>query len=291
MDVQWVRDLAPGRVFVDYGPVCMVVSAWEGEEPRTDLCRRAFGAVRDVLGEIASKQAILKRYPLTIEPGALNGAPEVMRQAVLRTGEPTLTPMAAVAGTVADFVADWLADRGATKVIVNNGGDIAIRLAPELRISTGIIADIKRREVEWVLELSGKDSVGGIATSGLGGRSFTRGVASAVTVFADTCADADALATHLANASRIRSERVHTRLAGELDPQSDIAGLDVVTEVEPLLEDEIGQALSQIRCEAERQRTRGRLIAAFGSVQSKHVWIPEDFFSARLLSGGVNDGS
>ena len=290
MDAQWIRDLAPGQVFVDYGPVSMVVSAWEEDIPRTDLCREAFSAVRDVLEEIASQQTILKRYPLAIAPGFLKGAPEVMWKAVLRTEEPTLTPMAAVAGTVADFVADWIAARGATKVIVNNGGDIALRLKPDARVRMGIIADLSRRDVEWILELSGRDPVGGVATSGLGGRSFTRGVASAVTVLAGTCAEADALATHLANISRIPSERVHTCLAGDLDPQSDISDLDVVTGVDALSEGEVGQALSQIRREAERYLACGRLVAVFGCVQSRNVWVPEDFFAARLNSGGVQDG-
>ena len=52
---------------------------------------------------------------------------ESMVESVQALCEKDLTPMAAVAGTIADGVADFLFDRGMTKVVVDNGGDIAAR--------------------------------------------------------------------------------------------------------------------------------------------------------------------
>jgi hypothetical protein len=42
--------------------------------------------------------------------------------------DPNCTPLAAVAGATADMVADFLLETGATNIVVNNGGDISIRL-------------------------------------------------------------------------------------------------------------------------------------------------------------------
>ena len=123
-----------------------------------------------------------------------------MAESVLATGEPTLTPMAAVAGTVADAMADWLFARGADLVAVNNGGDVALRLGEGRSIRMGILPDLNGRVTE-IVEIRAEDGIGGVCTSGLGGRSLTRGIAGGVTVFSRRCALADACATHIANCS------------------------------------------------------------------------------------------
>lgn len=194
-----------------------------------------------------------------------------MARAVLRTGDPWLTPMAAVAGTVADAVADFLFAQGAEKVTANNGGDIALRLAPGQSLGLGVLYDLERGGVDRVVHLTAEKGVGGVATSGLGGRSLTTGIASGVTVFSRRCAQADALATLLADRSCIDSPAVHTRLAGELDPDSDIADLPVVVSVEPLSREEKERALEQVLREAEEQYRRGNLLACIATVQGVTV--------------------
>ena len=109
--------------------------------------------------------------------------------------------MAAVAGTIADATADFLAESGLTRVIVNNGGDVAVRLAEGEKVSVGIRPDVNRPRVSHRLLLAPEMDIGGVCTSGLGGRSFTRGIASAATVFANRAAIADAAATAVANAT------------------------------------------------------------------------------------------
>ncbi len=206
-----------------------------------------------------------------VELEQLAGAGETMARAVLRTGDPWLTPMAAVAGTVADAVADFLFAQGAEKVTANNGGDIALRLAPGQSLGLGVLYDLERGGVDRVVHLTAEKGVGGVATSGLGGRSLTTGIASGVTVFSRRCAQADALATLLADRSCIDSPAVHTRLAGELDPDSDIADLPVVVSVEPLSREEKERALEQVLREAEEQYRRGNLLACIATVQGVTV--------------------
>lgn len=264
------RILDDGRVFFDYGPASMVVTARRGDEMLCDLAAAAFPFLRNSLAEIAEALPILRQSPVGMDYSDLTGLPRVMAEAVLATGEPTLTPMAAVAGTVADAVADWIFARGADLVAVNNGGDVAVRLGEGRSLRMGILPDLNGSVTE-VVEIRGGDGVGGVCTSGLGGRSLTRGIAGGVTVFSRRCAAADACATHLANCSYVESPRVHTCLAGDIEPESDIASLRIVTAVEPLLSEEKKRGLAQVREEAERQRKNGNLVRVYADIQGERL--------------------
>ena len=266
---EYVQQLRDGRVFFDYGPVSMVVSALRGGRPDTALCRSAFSVIERCLCELSPQLEMLRRYPPAVKTERLSGAALVMAQAVLDAADPWLTPMAAVAGTLSDAVADYLWDQGAEKVIVNNGGDIALRLAPGQRLGLGVRYDLSRDSIDRVIHLDRDTKVGGVATSGLGGRSLTTGIASGVTVFASRCAMADALATLLADRSYLELPAVHTRPAEEIDPDTDIAGQKVVVKVDPLTREQRRKALAQILDEAQRQYCRGHLIACIATVQGE----------------------
>lgn len=266
-----MRELSPGQVFFDYGPVSMVVSAIRDGAGDTELCRSAFGVIDGCLKELRPVLEILRRYPGKVNPDELRGLPEVMARAVIATGGAWLTPMAAVAGSISDAVADYLYGQGAEKVTANNGGDIAVRLAPGQSLNLGVVCDLSRGTVDRAVRLTHESAVGGVATSGLGGRSLTTGIASGVTVFAGRCAQADALATLLADRSYIDSPAVHTVLAAELDPDSDIADQRVVVAVDSLTGEERERALGQVLAEAERQYAGGSLMACIATVQGKTV--------------------
>lgn len=150
------RILDDGRVFFDYGPASMVVTARRGDENLSDLAASAFPFLRDSLSEIAGALPILRQYPDGMDYSELTGLPRVMAESVLATGEPTLTPMAAVAGTVADAMADWLFARGADLVAVNNGGDVALRLGEGRSIRMGILPDLNGRVTE-IVEIRAED--------------------------------------------------------------------------------------------------------------------------------------
>ena len=66
------------------------------------------------------------------------------------------------------------------------------------------------------------DGIGGIATSGARGRSFSLGIADSVTVLAKDGATADAAATLIANAVDCDDPAIERRPANELDPDSDL---------------------------------------------------------------------
>ena len=172
--------------------------------------------------------------------------PGRMVNAVQNSADCQLTPMAAVAGSMSDYLADLLMDMGATKVFVNNGGDIALRLAPGEFITAAILHDMHHDGRRSILRLTSEDGIGGIATSGVGGRSFTLGIASGVTILSANCATADALATSLANKSYLPLPGVERRFASEIDPTSDIGNLQVVTSVPLLTNEEAKRSVDQV---------------------------------------------
>ena len=269
MEQEQIYELDDGRVFVDYGPVSMVITAARGGKNDPALAKTAFPVIREALSEMGRAQDQLRRYPASVEREKLTGCARIMADAVLVTGDPLLTPMAAVAGTMADTVADFLFAEGAEKVIVNNGGDIALRLGEGQSVTLGIRRSWEGTLRDEPVRLTGESGVGGVATSGLGGRSLTTGIADSVTVLAARCAAADACATHLADASYIESAAVHRAKAGEIDPGSDIADLMVVTAVGPLLEEEKETSLRQVIAAAEHQQRRSGILACTATVQGR----------------------
>lgn len=238
--------------------------AWD-----TELCAEVFGVADECLKSLGGVLDTLKRYPAHVDASLLSGPARVMADAVLATGDAYLTPMAAVAGTIADAAADHLYARGAQKVYANNGGDVAIRLAEGQSISVGVCFDLERGEVGRTVRIGPELEIGGVATSGLGGRSLTTGIASGVTVFSRRCANADATATLLADRSFIDVPAVRRTRASEIDPDSDIADLDVVIGVGPLTEAERRRALGQVIDEARCQYERGGMRACIATVQGQ----------------------
>ena len=85
----------------------------------------------------------------------------------------------------------------------------------------------------------------GVATSGLGGRSLTKGVASAVTCFARQCSLADAAATAIANATNCDDPLVERCLAEDLDTGTDIKGQVVTHRMGPLSSVSVATALDK----------------------------------------------
>ena len=248
----------------------LVISASVGKVLQTKMALRAAEESFGFLERVARHRKSLGRHsPESIEeikdPLVLK-----MIASVVRVGDEDLTPMAAVAGTIADEVADFLFERGMTKVVVDNGGDVAIRADREDPITVGIRPDVNDRAVSYVIGLDPGVRSHGVATSGLGGRSLTRGIASAATVVARTASLADAAATAVANASFLEDEQVLRRPAEQLDPYTDIPGLDVTVKVGPLTEEKKSMAVSRAIRRAQDLVRQEVILGAFVAVQGTH---------------------
>jgi len=247
----------------------LVISAGIGKVAQTEVALRAAEESFGFLERVARHRNFLGRRFLDCREQIKDSLVLKMIDSVMMVGVRDLTPMAAVAVTIADEVANFLFERGMTKVVVDNGGGVAIRANREEPITVGIRPDVNDRAVSYMISLDPDLRSHGVATSGLGGRSLTRGIASAATVVARTASLADAAATAVANASFLEDELVWRRRAEELDPYTDIAGLDVTVKVGPLSEEKKNRAVSQAIRKAEDLARRGIILGAFVAVQGK----------------------
>lgn len=262
--------LAEGRVMVDCGPMRLVIQAFKDGQPQTEPAKEAAGDALSYLERVARLKKTLSMSAHHIRKLPDDEIALRMCQSVLAIGDEDLTPMAAVAGTIADFVADRLYRQGMTKVVVDNGGDIAVRLRGSEDVTIGIRTDIRRQTVSHVMRLDSRCASWGITTSGVGGRSFTRGIASAVTTLAGTACIADAAATAIANACMVEDKAILQVPAEKLDPNTDLIGIPVTVKVGALSSDKISLAVQKALQKAENLSKKniiaGALIAAGASV-------------------------
>ena len=183
-----------------------------------------------------------------------------------------ITPMAAVAGAVADEVlAAMTAGSNLRKAYVNNGGDIAIHLAPGERFETGIVGDLSKPKITAMASIAAEDGVRGIATSGWRGRSFSLGIADSVTVLARDAAAADAAATMIANAVNTEHPAIERRPARDLDPDSDLGEHRVTVSVGALDFDSLAVALARGRRAARGYCEAGLIAAAYIELQGRRI--------------------
>jgi ApbE superfamily uncharacterized protein (UPF0280 family) len=180
-----------------------------------------------------------------------------------------ITPMAAVAGSVADHVLQALLDgRHLDRAYVNDGGDIAFHLASGQSLTCGLVADLAAPAIDGTILLTHAMPVRGLATSGRatkgqGGRSFSLGIADAVTVLARNAATADAAATMIANAVDLPGHAAIAREpASAHDPDSDLGERSVTLAVGELSESEIAEALQSGVAKAEALRRSGLIHGA-----------------------------
>ncbi|WP_269932670.1 UPF0280 family protein [Aminobacter sp. HY435] len=259
-EVNWLPD--GRRLHLNHGPIDLIVRAYGQADEVAAAYRQAASRFETVLPELVAELGELRR-PSRPSPRRFAGTTaQRMENAVAPLAEVFITPMAAVAGSVADEVmAAMVAGRTLDRAYVNNGGDIALHVAPGQRISVAIAGT--GHGLADRLTIAASDPVRGIATSGWRGRSFSLGIADAVTVLATTGAAADAAATLIANAVDLPGHRSITRRpARELAPDSDLGARPVTTGVGPLLDPEIDAALCAGTLVADKFRRQGSIQSA-----------------------------
>jgi uncharacterized protein len=262
-----ILKLGDSTILVECGPMRMFVEGSIHGNPDPEACSRAANEAIGFLEQIAKHMDMVKAPARMIAEPPRHLLIHGMWSAVTEVGDPDLTPMAAVAGTIADATADFLLGQGLTRIVVNNGGDVAIRLSAGETVTVGIRPDLNAEQITHRVLITMDMNIGGVCTSGLGGRSFTRGVASATTVFAGSAAIADAAATAVANATYINSPAIQRRIADSIYPDTDLKGLEIAASVDRLSEDEALTALNQGLNRAETLVERGLIVGACVAVQ------------------------
>jgi len=280
--ISWLPD--GRRLHMNHGPIDLIVEAWGDDAEVRAAYEQAAERFQTILPELVAELPELRKQapsPLGERSAERSGGgvrgqtaptsdrmnihgPTARRMvtAVAPFAEVFVTPMAAVAGSVADeMLAAMLAGRTLAKAYVNDGGDVALHLAPgnALKLS---IAGTGNGFADRV-EIAYAQSVRGVATSGWRGRSHSLGIADAVTVLAKDAATADAAATLIANAVDLPGHRAICRApANSLQPDSDLGERLVTTDVGSLSADDTRIALTRGRAVAEGYIGRGLIEAA-----------------------------
>lgn len=264
-EVAVARVLGDGRLWLRHGPIEIFVRAEGAANEVAAAYRQAALRFAGLLSELVAELPVL-RQPLGLERA--RGRVARRMQAVCAAVGEFVTPMAAVAGAVAEEVLRALRrGRRLQRVFVNNGGDIALwRAAAAAPFRVGLVSDLASgRGAGWLVP---GPQVGGIATSGWPGRSFSLGIADAVTVLADAAAAADLAATLVANAVDLPGHPGVLRVpAGDLAPDSDLGLRPVVRGVGRLTAAEIGRALDAGAERAQDLIATGRIFGAALALQ------------------------
>jgi ApbE superfamily uncharacterized protein (UPF0280 family) len=256
-----VRAVLPGgRLHLQHGPIDLVIEAWGDPAEVRVSYDQAWNRFQDVLDALVSELPLLRSPLGTARPLARGPVARRMVAAVWPHRKVFVTPMAAVAGSVADEMLEaMLAGRRLAKAYVNDGGDIAVHVAAGESLTSGIVGNVASPSLAASITL---DSPCGIATSGWRGRSQSLGIVDAVTVLARTAAKADAAATLLANAVNIEHPAIRRLPARRVKEDSDLGNLPVTVEVGMLPENIVEAALASGLKAARTMRNRGLLQAA-----------------------------
>ena len=249
------------RLHLHHGPIDLII---EVSGPERAACyEQAIQRFETVLTGLVAELPAL-RQPIAAGHEFSDPIARRMACAVRPYRDVFVTPMAAVAGAVADEMLDALiAGRRAAKAYVNNGGDIAFHLTPGERIAAlGPAGSV---------DIAYRDEARGLATSGAGGRSFSLGIADSATVAARSAAEADVAATLIANAVDLPGHPAISRTpASMLSPDSDLGDRLVTLSVGPLVDNDIEAALERGEAIANRFLAEKKILDAVLSLKGRH---------------------
>jgi ApbE superfamily uncharacterized protein (UPF0280 family) len=281
------------RLHMQDGPIDVILEAFGAVSEIEAAYRAAAARFVGVLDELCGELQFLRRP--ACENGYFPSGPIARRMvaAVKPYALQTfITPMAAVAGAVAgEILETMVASARLSRAYVNDGGDISLHLAPGEKFVVGMVERPDRASLFGTTTIDFAQPIRGIATSGWRGRSFSLGIADAVTVLADTAAMADAAATVVANAVDLPEHpRVERVRACELAPDSDLGERLVTLSVGQLIPGEIRDALEAGIRVAESLRSSGLIRAAALNLQGETRVVGTDGRSG-LAGIAVHDGS
>ena len=269
--------MADNRLHLQHGPIDLILHVDASEEIRKRLYSTAKKRFSTVLQELVVEMDLLKQPWSADLPDPKGGIAQKMCFAV-RGSDIFVTPMAAVAGAVADEVLEAMLYEAKNpdpcleeiqRMYVNNGGDIAFWLNAGESFSIGVVDNPGIPELNARVSLAYESPVRGIATSGWRGRSQSLGIADAVTVLAGSAATADAAATLIANDVNVNYPGILKRPASEVKDESDLGMLPVTVDVPPLPVDQISEALKRGAQTAGNFIRTGKIEAAYLSLQKQ----------------------
>lgn len=253
------------RLHLQDGPIDLVIEAC-GDRTEVEIAYAAAAeSFTGLLDRLCGELPELRRRAAARLPSLKGVVARRMHAAVSPFADTHfITPMAAVAGAVAEEILGAM-NRAATltRAYVNNGGDIALYLTPGQHLAVGLVAHVDPPMLAGKTVIDADSIVRGIATSGRHGRSFSLGIADAVTVLARTASQADAAATMIANAVDLPGHPGIVRVpARDIQPDNDLGERLVTRDVASLTYDEVMIALEAGAAHARELLSRGLIEGA-----------------------------
>lgn len=251
------QTLSGNRLHMQHGPIDLIVQAEGDLAVVQDAHQQAQALFRQVLPTLVTE---LSRLREPVDPSDLNPmvgpvAKRMWQACRLFADQRFITPMAAVAGSVAQHMLMPYQVAGIERAWVNNGGDIALHLTANTRLRLGLFSDLARvlpvimqarlPALDAMATICAETGIGGVATSGWAGRSHSMGIADSVTVFAQNAAVADAGATIIANAVDVQDESIIRQPASVLSDDTDLGDHLVTVDVPPLPYEKVASALAR----------------------------------------------
>lgn len=223
-----IARLQDGRLHLHHGPIDIILQAWGRADAVAEAEDCAIRRFSSILAELSAELPSLRsENKIVFGPVA-----RTMASAVAPFRPDFITPMAAVAGAVAEWVLGDFRRDGIDRAYVNNGGDIALHLSSGHTFRCAIAG---QTGASGNVTIVADSPVRGVATSGWGGRSWSLGIADSVTVLAKSAAEADAAATMIANAVDLpECLAIERRPACDMQIDSDL-GQRLVTVAVPTL--------------------------------------------------------
>jgi ApbE superfamily uncharacterized protein (UPF0280 family) len=256
--------LGDGRWHLNHGPIDIVAEAHGDAVEVAVAHEHVWRRFSTLLDELVAELSLL-RQPVGGDCALRGPIAQRMWNACVPFRSGFITPMAAVAGAVAQELIACFHRPGIERAWINNGGDIALHLTPGHSARVGLFADIARFDLrdqgplttDGQFEIAANLPVRGVATSGWRGRSFSLGIADSVTVLAATAAEADAAATVIANAVDVDDPGIHRLPASECKDDSDLGDIPVTTNVDTLAPAQVRRALDAGVARAEALQRLG----------------------------------
>lgn len=272
-----IQQLPDNRVFIDHGPTQMVIDVYVGDERVPEI---GVITAEHVISQLETlfvympQLSKMRAYTKTSDelPKVLNK----MIVAVEKSGYEELNTLGAVAGSFSDIALEKALELGATRVIVNNGGDIALNdlTGKDVKVGIPLYSGINKKQL--LLTVKNEMNVHGICTSGIGGRSFTKGIATVAVALAENAATADACATYLGNMTNVDDENIVRCMAEEIDTGTDITGQLVTLKVGQISKKNKYKALFNGLSTAENLYKKGIIKGAIICIDSDIVKYPDD---------------
>ncbi len=266
------------RLHLQHGPSDLIVEAYGQPNEIALAYRQAMGAFQTVIADLMTDIHVLRCVPKPGSPPQGIIARNMWNAAITFSDERFITPMAAVAGAIADHIIEnMVKDRNLERAYVNNGGDIALYLSDGQSFTTAVCSNPETDTHAGNSTIHSSDHVRGIATSGWRGRSHSLGIADSVSVLASNATVSDIAATLIANAVNLPgSDNIQKARASDLSPDSDLGGRMVTLDVAPLSDQDISGALDRGVKEAQALCASERIETAFLCLQGEHRVVSRD---------------